>query len=154
VIAATTLAGIVDMGLAWMLIPRYGAVGACIANGAAQFSAVGLMWGIAIVLFKVRLPWMLTAKVALISIAAGLAGHFCARNLPPLWAVLAGGVVSFAVLFGLFYLFRILQEEDRDRLTQIVSMLPRLLQGLARAAILVLIRAGKQPLTATHAELP
>ena len=153
VIAATSLAGIVDMGVAWVLIPRYGAVGACIANGVAQFVAAGLMWGVAIVLFKVRLPWMLTAKIACISIAAGLAGHFCGKSLTPLWAVLVGGAVSLTVLFALFYLFRILQEEDRYRLTQAASMLPAPLSGVARAAVLALIRTRRTPLAASNAEL-
>ena len=34
------LAGVVDMGVAWYLIPAHGAVGACIGNGAAQATAV------------------------------------------------------------------------------------------------------------------
>ena len=35
-IAATVVAGIVDVGVAWYLIPAHGAVGACIGNGAAR----------------------------------------------------------------------------------------------------------------------
>ena len=176
VIAATVLGGVLDVGLAWILIPHYGAVGACIANGVAQFVAVASMWTIAIVAFKIKLPWLLTAKVAFISVVAALAGHFCAQQLAPisrakasaegahglwhwilnpaLWAVIICGCVSMAVLFVLFYLFRILQEEDRDRLNQIASMLPGPTRGLAKTMVSVLIRTKPVPVAATNAALP
>ena len=67
VILATVLAGIVDMSVAWYLIPAHGAVGACIGSGAAQVMAVGMMWAVGIYLFKVKLPWMLVAKIALLA---------------------------------------------------------------------------------------
>jgi O-antigen/teichoic acid export membrane protein len=168
VIAATILGGAVDMGLAWVLIPAHGAVGACIANGVAQFVAVASMWAIAIVMFKIKLPWLLTAKVVFISIVAGLAGHFCVQRLAPLravmtggiaanialfWALMAGGTVSLIVLLVLFYLFRILQEEDRDRLNQVASMLPGPFPALARAIVAVLIRTKRVTLAATDAAL-
>jgi O-antigen/teichoic acid export membrane protein len=153
VIAATVLGGVVDMGLAWKLIPAHGAVGACIANGVAQFVAVALLWGIAIGMFKIRLPWLLTAKVAFVSAAAAVAGHFCARSLAPVWGVLVCGSVSLTVLLVLFYLFRILQEEDRARLNQIASMLPGPLCAWAQIIVSVLIRTRRVPLTATDAAL-
>lgn len=171
VIAATSFAGVLDIGLAWKLIPVYGAVGACIANGVAQFAAVTLLWGVAIVLFKIEFPWLLTVKIFFISIVAGLAGHLCAMRLAPVsratapaahslqyWAVhasavLACGAVSLAVLLVLFYLFRILQEEDRMRLNQIASMLPGPLSAPARTIVSWLIRTKPASLTATGARL-
>lgn len=153
VIAATVLAGAVDIAVAWILIPAHGAVGACIANGVAQFLAVALLWGIAIGMFKIKLPWLLTAKVAFVSVAAALTGHFCARSLAPIWAVLVCGSVSIAVLLLLFYLFRILQEEDRERLNQVASMLPGPLPAVARTIVSVLIRTRRVPLTAKDAAL-
>jgi O-antigen/teichoic acid export membrane protein len=168
VIAATVLGGGLDIGLAWTLIAAHGAVGACIANGVAQFVAVALMWAIAIVMFKIKLPWLLTAKVAFISIVAGLAGHFCVQRLAPFravmtggiaanialfWAVMAGGTVSLAVLLVLFYLFRILQEEDRDRLNQSASILPGPFPAWVRAIVSVLIQTKRAPLAASDAAL-
>ena len=159
------------MGLAWILIPAHGAVGACIANGVAQFVAIALLWGIAIAMFKVKLPWLLAAKVALVSVAAALAGHFCAGRLLPTsrvtthiahslryWltnvsAVLVCGSVALAVLLILFYLFRILQEEDRDRLNQVASMLPGPLPAGAKAIVSILIRRKSIPVAANAALL-
>ncbi len=108
------LAGIVDIGVAWLLIPKHGAVGACIGSGAAQVTAVGVMWAIGIHLYQVKLPWVLLAKVAFMSVAAALTAHFVALLFAPLWGVLIGGSASLTILFALFYLTRTL-ETGRSR---------------------------------------
>jgi O-antigen/teichoic acid export membrane protein len=140
VIAATVLAGIVDIGVAWWLIPAHGAVGACIGNGAAQLTAVGLMWAIGIHLYRVRLPWPQVAKVAFVSTLASLTAHYIARQLTPIWAILCGGFASLIVLFGLFYLMRVLETEDHDRLKILTGMLPKIIAKPMNAFLELLIR--------------
>jgi O-antigen/teichoic acid export membrane protein len=135
VILATVLAGIVDIGVAWTLIPAHGAVGACIGNGVAQITAVGVMWAIGVRLFRVRLPWVLFAKVVLISVAAALTAHFVALMFAPLWGVLIGGAASLAILFGLFYLTRVLEPEDGDRFRTLTKMLPEAIAGPANLVL-------------------
>jgi O-antigen/teichoic acid export membrane protein len=127
VITATLIAGIVDIGVAWYLIPANGAVGACIGNGAAQLVAVGAMWGMAIYLYRVKLPWMQVAKIAFISALASLTAHCIAKPLAPepVLAILCGGSASLIVLFGLFYLLRVLEPEDHERFMIMVGMLPK-----------------------------
>jgi O-antigen/teichoic acid export membrane protein len=164
VIAATVLAGIVDIGVAWYFIPAHGAVGACIGNGAAQATAVLTMWAAAIYLFKVKLPWMQVAKIAFSSAVASLTAyliasytsrliasyiahliasytlHLIASRLAPLPGILAGGSASLVVLFGLFYLMRVLEPEDRDRFNLLTAMLPKPIAGPVNKALLLLIR--------------
>jgi O-antigen/teichoic acid export membrane protein len=140
VILATILAGIVDIGVAWYLIPAHGAVGACIGNGAAQVTAVGMMWAIGIHLYKVRLPWLQVAKIAFSSIVASLTAHFIAARLPPLWAILCGGSASLIVLFGLFYLMRVLEPEDHDRFKILSGMLPKPISGPVQKIFSLLTR--------------
>ena len=140
VIAATVLAGIVDIGVAWYLIPAHAAVGACIGNGAAQLTAVALMWGVSIYLFKVRLPWMLVGKVALCSLLASLTAHFIAVRLTPIWAIACGGSAALIVLFSLFYLMRVLEPEDHIRLKMLTGMLPKPIAKLADTILLLIIR--------------
>jgi O-antigen/teichoic acid export membrane protein len=125
VIGPTILAGIVDISVAWLLIPAHGAVGACIGSGAAQVTAVGLMWAIGIYLYKVKLPWVLLAKVASISAVAALTAHFIASRFTPLWGILIGGSASLAVLLGLFYATRVLEPEDHKRFHLLTRSLPR-----------------------------
>jgi O-antigen/teichoic acid export membrane protein len=150
VILATVLAGIVDLGVAWYLIPAHGAVGACIGSGAAQVMAVGMMWAIGIHLYKVELPWLQVAKIAFISALASLTAHFIAMRLAPWWAILCGGSASLIVLFGLFYLMRVLEPEDHYRLSILARMLPNPMIRLVDKFLLVLTRTEPKTLTPTN----
>jgi O-antigen/teichoic acid export membrane protein len=147
VIAATILAGVVDIGIAWYLIPAHGAVGACIGSGAAQVLAVGTMWAIGIYLFKVRLPWVQAGKVGVISIVASLTAHYIAVQLTPLWGILWGGSAALIVLLALFYLMRVLEPEDRDRFATLTRMLPKSMAIPVNAFLLVLSRPENAPNT-------
>jgi O-antigen/teichoic acid export membrane protein len=150
VIMATVVAGIVDISVAWSLIPTYGAVGACIGSGAAQVTAVGIMWAIGIRLYKVKLPWLLMAKIAFISVLAALTAHFIAVRLSPLLAILCGGGAALIVLFGLVYLMHVLEPEDRFRLGTLAGMLPRPLAGPVDRILLLLTRAEVRTATTTN----
>jgi O-antigen/teichoic acid export membrane protein len=151
VIWATVLAGMVDMGVAWCLISAHGAVGACIGSGAAQVIAVGMMWSVGINLYKVRLPWLLVAKVILISVLASLTAHYVAVRFSPLWGILLGGSSSLIVLSGLFYLMRVLEPEDRDRFNTLIGMLPKPMGKPVNAAVALLIRQRNASLASREA---
>jgi O-antigen/teichoic acid export membrane protein len=164
VIAATVLAGVVDWGVAWWLIPAHGAIGACIGNGAAQATAVLVTWAVAIHLYKVRLPWMQVAKIAFSSALASLTAyeivlrlaplnahqivlrlaplteHEIVLRLAPLLGILLGGSAALAVLFALFYLMRVLEPEDRDRFDTLTAMLPKPIAGPVNKVVSLLIR--------------
>jgi O-antigen/teichoic acid export membrane protein len=143
VIWATVLAGIVDIGVAWSLVRAHGAVGACIGSGAAQVTAVGLMWAAAIWLYKVRLPWLFLGKVALISTIASLAAHYVALQFVPLWGLPLGALASVVVFFLLFYLFRVLEPEDRTRIELLTRMLPDRLSKTASRILVILVPAAQ-----------
>jgi len=140
VIAVTIIAGIVDIGVAWYLIPALGAVGACIGSGVAQMLAVGMMWAIGIYLYKIRLPWLQTAKVALVSVLASLTAHYIAAQLAPLWGILWGGSAALLVLIGLFYFMRVLEPEDRDRFITLTRMMPKPIAAPVEIVLSLLIR--------------
>jgi O-antigen/teichoic acid export membrane protein len=150
VILATALAGIVDIGVAWLLIPAHGAVGACIGSGAAQVTAVGLMWAVGIHLYKVELPWLQVGKIGLASILASLTAHCIALRLTPIWAILCGGSASLIVLYGLFYLMRVLEQEDRARLSILTGILPKPFAGPADKIVSLLIRTDLAGVTPTN----
>jgi O-antigen/teichoic acid export membrane protein len=150
VIFATVVAGVLDIGVAWYLIPRHGAVGACIGSGVAQVTAVGMMWAIGIRLYRVKLPWLQVGKIAFSSLVAALTAHYIAVRLAPLWAVLVGGSVSLMVLLGLFYLLRVLEPEDHDRFNILTGMLPKPLAGPADKIVSILIRPGFAGATPTN----
>ena len=140
VIGATVLAGIVDIAVAWWLIPAHGAVGACIGSGAAEVTAIGIMWAVGIYLYKVKLPWVLVAKVVVISLLASLTAHYVAVQMAPLWGILYGGCASLIVLFALFYLMRVLKPEDRDRLNTLTGILPKRVSRPINRILTLLVR--------------
>jgi O-antigen/teichoic acid export membrane protein len=140
IIAVTILAGVVDIGVAWYLIPAHGAVGACIGSGVAQVTAVGMMWAIGIHHYQVKLPWMQVAKISLISVVASLTAHVIAVHFAPLWAILLGGSASLVVLFGLLYLLRVLETEDHARLRILTGILPKPISGSVDKLLSLLIR--------------
>ncbi len=142
IIFATVFAGVVDLSVAALLIPKHGAVGACLGSGAAQVMALGTMWAIAIHRYKVQLPWMQVAKITIISTLASLTAHFVAVCFSPLWAVVLGGSAALVVLFGLTYLMRVLEPEDHSRFHTLSSMLPKLIAGPVNAILQMLIRAS------------
>jgi O-antigen/teichoic acid export membrane protein len=141
IIFATILAGAVDIGVAWYLIPAHGAVGACIGSGTAQIAAVGMMWAVGIHLYSVKLPWSQVAKITLASTLAALSAHFIAMHLNPLGAILCGGTASLMVLLGLFYLMRVLEPQDRVRFRVLTGMLPKPISGPVDRMVSFLIRA-------------
>lgn len=140
VIFATILAGIVDWGIAWYLIPAHGAVGACIGSGVAQMTAVGIMWAVGIRVYNVKLPWVLVAKVAFISTLAALTAHVIAAQLASLWGLLLGGSASLAVLFILFYLLRVLEPEDQARFNLLARAMPKRIGEPIETVVSLMIR--------------
>ena len=140
IIFAMVLASIVDIGVAWYLIPAHGAVGACIGSGAAEVTAIGLMWAIGTHLYQVKLPWVFVAKVTLISVLASLTAHYIAVSLSPLLGIVCGGSASLIVLFGLSYMLRVLNPEDRSRFDTLTGSLPSPFAGPVNKALALLFR--------------
>ena len=128
-IATTVIASFVDIGVAWYFIPSLGALGACIGSGAAQFTAIGLMWIIGIYRDNIRLPWRFLAKITGISIAASLAAYAVSFRLVPIWALIMGSTVATVTFFLLAYAFKILEPEDSNRFKIISAACPRALAG-------------------------
>ena len=94
-------------------------------------------------LYKVRLPWLFVGKVALISTVASLAAHYVALQFAPMWGFILGGLASVIVFFMLFYLFRVLEEEDRSRFELLTRMLPGRLATPASKVLSFLIPAAQ-----------
>jgi O-antigen/teichoic acid export membrane protein len=125
IIFATVLAGIVDIAVACMLIPEHGAVGACLGSGAAQVTAVALMWAACIRLHKVRLPWLMVVKVLAISLMAAMVAHLIVVRTRPLPGLLLGASASLLVLGGLLYAMRVLDKHDGERMHVAFDLLPK-----------------------------
>lgn len=123
-IMTTILASFIDIAIAWSLIPRYGALGACIGSGAAQITAVGLMWAIGIRQYHIQLPWRFLLKLSAISTTASLAAYAVASRLSPLEELIAGSIIAIIVFFALAYIFKMLEPQDCSRFKIIANACP------------------------------
>ena len=81
-------------------------------------------------------------KVALISIVASLAAHYVALQFDPLWGLVLGGLASVIVFFVLFYVFRVLEQEDRSRFESLTRMLPGPLAKAASTMLAIFVPAA------------
>ena len=145
---ATVGASVLDIGVAWALIPKYGAVGACLGSGAAQVMAVGLLWAIGIRHYHIELPWAFFGKITAISAASALAAYAVVAKLPPLIGFIAGSLVSIGVLFGLAYTFKLLEPEDRTRFQVLSNACPRALAAPMNYAFALICRPAEADSTA------
>jgi O-antigen/teichoic acid export membrane protein len=112
-LAATAAAALVDLGLAAALVPHHGAVGAAIANGAAQLAA-----GVPLILYSARrvgpIRWGPGGllRCALVSAAGGAAAWGVATALGGVGGLVLGLVAGSAVFFALAAVVGLVEGED------------------------------------------
>lgn len=124
-LVTTVIASFVDIGVAWLLIPAHGALGACLGSGAAQFTAVGLMWSVGIRRYNIQLPWRFILKITAMSAFSSLAAYIATFRLTPLPGLIAGCAIATGTFIALGYSFKILEPEDRDRFRVISNACPQ-----------------------------
>lgn len=124
---ATVFSSFVDLGVAWALIPAHGALGACIGSGIAQAMAVGMMWGIGIRQYQIRLPWLFLAKICGVSSISAIGAYLAASHLPAWAGLAAGSFVALVLFIALTYVSRMLEPEDISRVAVIATFCPRAL---------------------------
>jgi len=118
----TLVAGAVNIGLDFLLVPRYDATGAAVANGCAQLAA-----GLPIFLVayrrvgKVRWEAAALARAAVASAGAGVAAWACVRLLGGAAGVVLGLGAEGLALLVLGSLLRILPPEDAVWLDEAVG---------------------------------
>jgi O-antigen/teichoic acid export membrane protein len=119
---ATAAAGVVDLGLAAVLVPHHGAIGAAIANGAAQATA-----GIPMIVYSGRLQgpiewgWGRLARCAAVSAAGGAVAWGVSASLGGVAGLFLGLVAGSAVFFALAAAIGFLSRDDADWLGDVVG---------------------------------
>ncbi len=131
--------GLVNILLDISLIPRYGALGAAVANGLAQFLAVAGVIGRAQSLCKFRFR-AVSALRAMLSATVMVPVVLFIGRLGPGWALLPLQVVLGAVAFLItLRLTAAFNPEDRDRLLLLRSAIPAPLRRLFQHSVVLLI---------------
>ncbi|MDE3105419.1 MAG: polysaccharide biosynthesis protein [Acidobacteriota bacterium] len=129
------IGSVLDLGVAALLIPRYGAIGACLGSGAGQFFAVLSLWTVGIRRYKIQLPWRFIGRISLISLVASAASYYVARHLQFMLGLVLGSATAIAVFFVQAYFFKILESEDCLRFAALAKSLPDSLAGPFNRAI-------------------
>jgi O-antigen/teichoic acid export membrane protein len=121
-LVATAAAGIVDLGLAAALVPNHGAVGAAIANGAAQATA-----GIPLIVYSARIAgpidwaWGGLIRCAAVSAGGGAVAWAVSAALGGVAGLIIGLLAGSTVFFGLAAAIGFLSREDADWLADVVG---------------------------------
>ena len=133
---ANTGAALVDVGLAAALVPHHGAVGAAIANGAAQATA-----GLPLIVYSARLAgpirWEGGAllRCAAVSLAGGAVAWGLVYELGGVVGLALGLLAGAGLFFGLAAAVGLLSREDAGWLSDVVGSRAG---GTARRAVLAL----------------
>jgi len=146
------VSAVVNLSLDFLLIPRYGALGAGIANGLAQTFAVGGVWVKATSVLQMRLPWrflrgIIVSALAMLAVVVMLGRAMPA--LPGLVVGVLGGVLVFAVCVRLT---KCLEFEDWQRFNELSARLPKPLRSPFATALEFLV-AGVPERLAEPAEI-
>jgi len=132
---ATVFASFIDVGIAWALVPHYGALGACIGSGAAQTVAIGILWMIGIKRYQIPVPWKFVQKIVAASVAASLAAYLIASHLSAATGLFAGGTIAIVTFLVLIRFFGVLEREDWGRFAVVLGSCPPLLVAPVRGAL-------------------
>lgn len=123
-IYGTLVASALDVAVAVLLIPRYGALGAAIGSGCAQMLCVGTLWTLAIRRYHVQLPWRFLGKVVGISLAAAAVAYLTVLNTSPLVGLLLGSTLAIITFLVLADVAQVFEAEDFARFSVLVKACP------------------------------
>lgn len=119
---ATAGAGVVDLGLAAALVPHHGAVGAAIANGAAQATA-----GIPMIVYSARLAgpidwgWRALVRCTFASASGAAVAWGVSSALGGVAGLILGLIGGSVIFFGLAAAVGFLSPDDADWLADVVG---------------------------------
>jgi O-antigen/teichoic acid export membrane protein len=123
------LAGAIDVAGNFLLIPRYGALGATYAKGASEiFGAAGFL-AYLLVVFKAKLPIARMLRLLAACVAMFVVVRLVGHRLPPLLTLLVGIPLGAGVFLVLVRLLRCIDGEDADRLRQMKRLVPAAVRG-------------------------
>jgi O-antigen/teichoic acid export membrane protein len=118
------ISGALNIALDFALIPKYGAVGAAIANGATQTFSALMLWMVAVRLLKVRVPILPLAKIGLVSASMAIIVHFVTLRFPAIPAVIVAIPIGAAVYVILLRMVRALGPGDYGRMLNLKTHIP------------------------------
>lgn len=140
---------VLNLTLDWLLIPRYGAIGAAFANGIAQTVGVGGVWAKGAHALRLSLPTRFLRAVAASAAMMAAVVLPIGRLLPVVPALLISVPVGVMVFGLMLRVFRCLETEDLARFRELSRRLPARMRPLSDALLRLLASptagAGLEP---------
>ena len=118
------ITGVVNIGLDWYLIPRYGAVGAAWGNGLSQTFGIVAIWQQARRLQDFSFPVLTALRLFLAGGVMAALAWFLARSLPGSLGLITAILAAIPTYILMVRLVRGLEPSDRKRLEPIANRLP------------------------------
>jgi O-antigen/teichoic acid export membrane protein len=123
--------GATKIALDYVLIPHFAALGAAVANGLAQIMAVVGIWIYATRAFQLRLDILRLLRIAIVGAVMALCVFPISIAIRPAISLSLGiATGAFVFLIGIRGL-RVLQDEDRYRLSQLEQRLPPSIRAIS-----------------------
>ncbi|MGC2332110.1 MAG: polysaccharide biosynthesis C-terminal domain-containing protein [Candidatus Acidiferrales bacterium] len=135
------VSAVVNIGLDFALIPKYGAIGAAVANGVSQTFAVGVLWLAAFNLLKIRLPIKGVVRTAAVSGCMALLVHGGVFRFSAIPAAAIGVVMGVVLYLVGLRVSRVLGGEDRERMLQLKRYVPTIVRRVFDVSLNWLIPA-------------
>jgi O-antigen/teichoic acid export membrane protein len=136
------ITGVLNLALDWVLIRRYGAVGAAWGNGLAQTFGVVAIWMAARKVYEFRLPMQSAIRLGTSSLVMSVVAYELSRRWNGVYG-LVGAVTVAAVLFVLLLrIFGGLEPSDKERLTPMGNKLPGPMRRVFLATIAFVVPAS------------
>jgi O-antigen/teichoic acid export membrane protein len=133
-----TVTGVINIGLDWVLIPHFGAVGAAWGNGLSQAFGVCATWMQARRYYIFRLPVGTAARLALAGTIMALAAFAVGHIVPGFPGLVLAVATAPPLYIFLVKLFHGLEASDRGRLLPLGDRLPGPL-GRAYSAVITFV---------------
>jgi O-antigen/teichoic acid export membrane protein len=124
-----------NLGLDFALIPKYGAVGAAVANGATQTFLSFALWVAAARLLEIRFPILPILKTTMVSAVMAVAVYFTISRFPALLGLPLAIVLGVAMYLALIRVTRVLNPADHERMLNIKNHLPSGARSLFEAGV-------------------
>ncbi len=116
--------GCINVALDLLLIPKYGAVGAILANGAAQVLATAGLWFRIHRLMAVNMRPQALGKIGAAGLGMAATVAVLSRMMPPVLAICSGIGIGTVLYFLLVRLTRAVGRDDRERLQRLFQSAP------------------------------
>lgn len=118
------VAAALNLLLDFTLIPKYGAVGAAIANGVTQTFFAAVLWLALVPLLNLRFEKLAIAKAVVISVVMAVVVHVATARIPGFLGLTLAIILGVIVYLPLIRVTGVLNQQDHGRLLNLRNHFP------------------------------